>query len=609
MKTLLTETNTKPITVTEATCKWTRMKKTKKGEEKSVIDYILMTEKVAKTAANTETDETGTLKIKGTTESDHNTLTTTVKTRWEIKTEKRKYWNTKNKEGWKEYNKQMQMENRKNPHLTYDELEIRINKTLKKTLGTITITKGKPRNIDTKKVKTLRTEKRKKRYTYKLAREGKKEQETKAALDQYVKAAIKLSKEIESNNEVHTNKSLESLYNNSKGQRNNAIWEMRRKMAQKDTVNSNTITEEGETLRGEKRTKEHVASYYENLYQAREGTEEYDEWTRKIKDKVEEITRRAEKSPDEPPITTKELKKVIKKLKRNKATGPDNIPNEIFIEALEETQKIYKVTINEIIEQVLIPHQWQLGEIMRLHKGKKGSIKGKCSNERGITLSSNFGKVLERLVNNRAEKVITMTDAQAGGRKGRSTSDHIMVLREMIKTAQNRRKPIHLVFLDVTKAYDKAWLAAIMYVLEKNGVKGKLWLLIKKLNENLLAQVRTIYGKTRKITIRDSIRQGGVLAPLMYALLMDEINKEIVDKKLGIVMKTAAQVIGCLLWMDDVVLASEDKEDMQQMLDITNEITKRYHIEFGEDKTKAMTIGMKKESIKPEFHIYRKHEH
>jgi hypothetical protein len=142
-----------------------------------------------------------------------------------------------------------------------------------------------------------------------------------------------------------------------------------------------------------------------------------------------------------------------------------------------------------------------------------------------------------------------------------------------------------------------------MYVLEKNGVKGKLWLLIKKLNENLQAQVRTAYGKTRKISIKDSIRQGGVLAPLLYALLMDEINKEISDKKLGIAMKTAAHIIGCLLWMDDVVLASTDKEEMQQMLDITNEITQRYHIEFGEAKTKAMTIGLKKSQEKPNFNI------
>ena len=92
------------------------------------------------------------------------------------------------------------------------------------------------------------------------------------------------------------------------------------------------------------------------------------------------------------------------------------------------------------------------------------------------------------------EIIIKMMDAQAGGIKDRSTSEH-----KMIKTAQNRRKPIHLVFLDVTKAYDKAWLTAIMYVLEKNGIKGKLWLMIKKLNEDLQAQIRTAYGKTRKI--------------------------------------------------------------------------------------------------------------
>ena len=85
-----------------------------------------------------------------------------------------------------------------------------------------------------------------------------------------------------------------------------------------------------------------------------------------------------------------------------------------------------------------------------------------------------------------------------------------------------------------------------MYVLEKNGIKGKLWLMIKKLNEDLQAQIRTAYEKTRKINIRDSIRQGGVLAPLLYALVMDEINKEIVDKNLGINMKTAAHIIGCL---------------------------------------------------------------
>ena len=141
-----------------------------------------------------------------------------------------------------------------------------------------------------------------------------------------------------------------------------------------------------------------------------------------------------------------------------------------------------------------------------------------------------------------------------------------------------------------------------MYILDKNGIKGKLWLMIKRLNENLTARLRTAYGPTRAIQIRDSIRQGGVLAPLMYAVMMGEINKEIEKHNLGIEYKTIMMIIGCLLWMDDVVLASTDAKEMQKMLNITNDITQRYHIEFGEAKTKVMVIG--KTTERPQFYGY-----
>ena len=290
----------------------------------------------------------------------------------------------------------------------------------------------------------------------------------------------------------------------------------------------------------------------------------------------------------------------LKKLKRGKAVGPDNIPNEVAIEADKDTRDLYRQQLNKLIENTAPPNQWQESEILRLDKGKKG-LKGKCSGERGISLSSNIGKIAERICNNRAKPLVNISDAQAGGIEGRATTDHIMVLRDLIQTATNEKKPIYLTFLDVTKAYDKAWLDAIMYILDKNGIKGKLWLMIKRLNENLTARLRTAYGPTRAIQIRDSIRQGGVLAPLMYAVMTDEINKEIEKHNLGIEYKTLMMIIGCLLWMDDVVLASTDAKEMQKMLNITNDITQRYHIEFEEGKTKVMVIG--KTTERPQFTI------
>ena len=154
----------------------------------------------------------------------------------------------------------------------------------------------------------------------------------------------------------------------------------------------------------------------------------------------------------------------------------------------------------------VIPQAWEEGVIIRLYKWK--GVKGKCSNERGITLASNVGKVYERIINERVKEKIHITKAQAGGKAGSSTDDHLIVLKQAIKQITKTGKTAYIIFLDVQKAYDKAWLGAIIYTLHKNGIEGKNLRMVKKLNSNLTAKIQTQYGLTRKIKIRDSIRQG-----------------------------------------------------------------------------------------------------
>ena len=56
---------------------------------------------------------------------------------------------------------------------------------------------------------------------------------------------------------------------------------------------------------------------------------------------------------------------------------------------------------------------------------------------------------------------------------------------------------------------------------------------MKKLNEDLTAKIKTKYGYTRNIQIRDSIRQGGVLSVIEYANMMDDIPKELSLRSIG----------------------------------------------------------------------------
>ena len=144
----------------------------------------------------------------------------------------------------------------------------------------------------------------------------------------------------------------------------------------------------------------------------------------------------------------------IKKLKRNKSLGPDKIPNEIFIEANKETRKVLKEILEKVHKEEEIPRSWEEGEIIRLYKGK--GLKGKCSNERGITLASNVGKLYERIINERVKKQVTITKAQAGGKPGCSTVDHLIVLKQTISEIRAKGQTAYIIFLDVQKAYDKA---------------------------------------------------------------------------------------------------------------------------------------------------------
>ena len=82
---------------------------------------------------------------------------------------------------------------------------------------------------------------------------------------------------------------------------------------------------------------------------------------------------------------------------------------------------------------------------------------------------------------------------------------------------------------------------------------------------------------------------------------MDEINKEIIKKKVGPKLHNTEEYIGCLLWMDDVALITDNHKDLQEMLNITYHVANKYHIEFGMAKSKILKIGKTKE--KPPLYL------
>ena len=92
----------------------------------------------------------------------------------------------------------------------------------------------------------------------------------------------------------------------------------------------------------------------------------------------------------------------------------------------------------------------------------------------------------------------------------------------------------YVAFIDLEKAFDKVWSSAIFCPLWKRGIRGKLWRIMHKLNNNQETRIMTKFGLIDTIVIKDSIRQGRPLSGLEFGLLIDELNVELQTTELGV---------------------------------------------------------------------------
>ena len=165
--------------------------------------------------------------------------------------------------------------------------------------------------------------------------------------------------------------------------------------------------------------------------------------------------RKHEKDKTNDPIKEKEVQQAIKSLKNNKSTGPNKIKNKFIRYEGGELTKSLSQTFNKIFENETMPISWNKSNTINIDKGKPD--KELLDNKRGISLTNNICKIFEKVMNNRIKSVLSFTEAQTGGREGRSSFDQLFILKSVIQQRKLQKKHTYVALIDIEKAFDYTW--------------------------------------------------------------------------------------------------------------------------------------------------------
>jgi hypothetical protein len=153
-------------------------------------------------------------------------------------------------------------------------------------------------------------------------------------------------------------------------------------------------------------------------------------------------------------------------------------------------------------------------------------------------------------------------------------------------------------------AFDGVHRTKMWNILLKRRVDKKLLMAIKSLYDNSTNFVIRNNMRPGAFAIKQGLRQGGVMSPVLFNVYMDEIMKECRThtNKLNVGYKNMMQVgISECAFADDMVILSGSELGLQRNVNIWNDMLKKYDMKINVQKSKVMMTATEEEELKTEI--------
>ena len=154
------------------------------------------------------------------------------------------------------------------------------------------------------------------------------------------------------------------------------------------------------------------------------------------------------------------------------------------------------------------------------------------------------------------------------------------------------KRPCFVAKLDAVKAFDKLWRDALFLKMKKLNIAINYIIILKVYYDSLFGKVKTNNKFSIFIKLSRGVKQGGVLSGSLFNTFINDLIVECYESGFG---ASFFDIIMCIIgFCDDIGLMSSSIEDLQALLNICYEYSKKWAIEFNIPKCQYIVFGSNK---------------
>nr|KAG5693360.1 hypothetical protein BaRGS_017653 [Batillaria attramentaria] len=153
--------------------------------------------------------------------------------------------------------------------------------------------------------------------------------------------------------------------------------------------------------------------------------------------------------------------------------------------------------------------------------------------------------------------------------------------------------PLYSTFVDFQKAFDSVDREVIWKLMSHYGFPPKFVNIIRQLYKDATCQVIHDGKLTEPFTVRTGVRQGCILSPTIFLMVVDWVMRQATDGKRTGIQWTFSKQLEDLDFADDIALLSHKQQDAQEKLNRVAKEAEKTGLKINISKTEVMRVNHK----------------